>query len=166
VNEQGAFGLRLGLRCEPFEVRQQSALALARVTDQSPVLAPPAAEVFERVREELRTLAGTGAEAERRLEHVFNLLALTLEREPLRIAYWAVRSGDTLRGTALEYLDNVLPDDVQQALWPALGVGTRRKPPEAARRRQLREVADELVRTGQFTVDRRQLEAGDSDEDT
>jgi hypothetical protein len=46
-----------------------------------------------------------------RLEQVFLILALTLEREPLEIALRAMRTDDaSLRGTALEYLDNVLPE--------------------------------------------------------
>ena len=43
-------------------------------------------------------------------EHVFNLLALVLEREPVHIAARAFDSDDMyLRGTALEYLETVLP---------------------------------------------------------
>ena len=38
-----------------------------------------------------------------------------------RLALSALRSDDlNLRGTAYEYLENVLPDDLRQALWPHL----------------------------------------------
>ena len=108
--------------------------------------------VFDLVRLELRVSGRpsreSGKQGERHLEHVFNLLALTLEREPLRISYWAVRSGDTLRGTALEYLENVLPEDVREILWPLLGV--RRRPSRS--RRPAKEVEDELIRTGSFSL--------------
>ena len=43
-------------------------------------------------------------------EHVFDLLALVLEREPVRIAARAFEAGDAyVRGTSLEYLETVLP---------------------------------------------------------
>ena len=61
--------------------------------------------------------------AQRGLAHVFTLLSLAVEREPLQTAYWALLGEDPmLRGTALEYLENVLPDDVTRALWPQLGL--------------------------------------------
>jgi hypothetical protein len=45
-----------------------------------------------------------------------------LEREPLRMAFRALYHEDTkYRGTALEYLDTVLPREVHDALWPLLG---------------------------------------------
>jgi AAA family ATP:ADP antiporter len=55
------------------------------------------------------------------LEHVFNLLGLALAAEPLRIALQALHTEDrVLRGTALEYLESVLPSEVREALWPLL----------------------------------------------
>jgi hypothetical protein len=67
------------------------------------------------------------------LAHVFTLLSLAVEREPLQIAYWAVLGADPgLRGTALEYLVNVLPDDVRRALWPYVGARAQARPPAIA----------------------------------
>ena len=41
---------------------------------------------------------------------MFDLLALALEREPVRIAARAFEAGDAyVRGTSLEYLETVLP---------------------------------------------------------
>jgi hypothetical protein len=58
----------------------------------------------------------------RNLEHMFTLLALVLEREPLRLCLRALHHKDVRhRGTALEYLQTVLPSDVREALWPLLG---------------------------------------------
>jgi hypothetical protein len=82
--------------------------------------------------------------AERGLAHVFTLLSLAVEREPLQIAYWAVLGADPgLRGTALEYLENVLPDDVRRALWPHLGA--RPQAPAAKRSRQ--NLEEDLLRS-------------------
>ena len=52
---------------------------------------------------------------------LFSLLSLVLPREQLRVAYHGLRSGDQrLKGTALEYLERVLPNGVRQRLWPLL----------------------------------------------
>jgi hypothetical protein len=59
--------------------------------------------------------------ADRSLEHVFTLLALVLPRVPLRLAYDGLHTEDRhLRGTALEYLESVLPAAVRERLWPFL----------------------------------------------
>jgi hypothetical protein len=59
--------------------------------------------------------------ANRSLEHVFTLLALTLPRQPLRVAYRGLYTDDAvLRGTALEYLESSLPANVRRMLWPYL----------------------------------------------
>jgi hypothetical protein len=59
---------------------------------------------------------------DRSLEHVFNLLALNLDRGSLAIAFKALHTGDQrLRGTALEYVETVLPDEIRDAVWPYLG---------------------------------------------
>lgn len=64
--------------------------------------------------------------ADRSLEHVFTLLALILPRDPLRLAYHGLHTADRhLRGTALEYLESVLPPDVRERLWPFLEPGER-----------------------------------------
>jgi hypothetical protein len=76
------------------------------------------------VRRELAADGEWGGDGENRsLEHVFGLLSLVLEREPLKHALWAVRGEDAaLRGTALEYLDNVVPESVRGVLWARLKV--------------------------------------------
>jgi hypothetical protein len=76
---------------------------------------------------------------------VFTLLSLAVEREPLQIAYWAVLGEDpALRGTALEYLENVLPEDVRRVLWPQLGA--RARTPAVPRARQ--RLVEDLLRSG------------------
>jgi hypothetical protein len=49
------------------------------------------------------------------------LLSLVLPKEPLRISFRALHTEDEmLRGTALEYLDSVLPPPIRVRLWPLL----------------------------------------------
>ena len=128
-------GLVQGLDDELLDVREQCAIALANITGRSPELSVPRANVFAVVLCEVRRAPGA-------LDHVFTLLSLALEREPLQIALRAVRGTDrALRGTALEYLENVLPEGLRQALWPSLGEGA--PAPRTARPRQ--DVMNELL---------------------
>jgi AAA family ATP:ADP antiporter len=70
---------------------------------------------------------------DRSLEHVFTLLALHIDRGSLVIAFKALHTGDEhVRGTALEYLETVLPDEVRDAVWPYLGEQRPMRPPRAA----------------------------------
>ncbi len=58
----------------------------------------------------------------RGLEHVFTLLALTLDPDAVRLTMQAAFSKDlNLRGTALEYLENVLPAYLYNELLDHLG---------------------------------------------
>jgi AAA family ATP:ADP antiporter len=60
---------------------------------------------------------------DRGLEHVFTLLALLPNGRSLRLAFAALHGeSDSLRGTALEYLETVLPEEVRASVWPLLGV--------------------------------------------
>jgi hypothetical protein len=166
--QRAADGLRHALADPRFEVRRQCALTLARITEREPQIEVPRAAVFAATIGELEkgppawgeSSAGGGVDdsssdaarprtpLERGLAHVFTLLSLTVDREPLRIAYWALLGDDpSLRGTALEYLENVLPDDVRDALWPHLGV---RAAAHATRPRQ--EVVRDLMRLGDTHV--------------
>jgi hypothetical protein len=72
------------------------------------------------------------------------LLGLVLDPEPLEIARRALHATDrALRGTALEYLDNVLPPSVREKLWPHLASG--RHPVPSGRSPD--EVHDDLLRS-------------------
>ncbi|MGZ5969112.1 MAG: MFS transporter [Polyangiales bacterium] len=154
-------GLILGLSDEHFEVRYECGVALVRVTEKDPSLEIPAVPILGAVRRELvieRAIlqdevsddeeadrpfcAVLPTRASRGLEHVFTILSLMLDREPLRIAWHALNTtDDNLRGTALEYLDNVLPPEIREALWPYLQ--WEHKPHRPTRRRRTRE---EIVR--------------------
>jgi hypothetical protein len=156
-------GLLSALADPVFEVRRQSARTLVRLATRETRLDVPRAALFAAAVSELERgslswsedaaisedtaaeSAGSRTPAERGLGHVFTLLSLALEREPMRIASLAVRGEDTaLRGTALEYLDNVLPEPVRVALWPHLGVAAR--PSRVGRSRQ--QAREELLRAG------------------
>jgi hypothetical protein len=145
-----------------FELRLRCSRALLALTDDHPELQTAFPTALAAVERELR---GDG-EVHLVRELVFNLLALALDREPVRIAARSFAIEDAfVRGTALEYLETVLPSELFSALQPLLAVTGR--PP--ARRRTAVEVREELIRAGATMVIsrdelRRQLEAAARDE--
>ena len=77
------------------------------------------------------------------MEYAFLLLGTVLEREPLELCLKAVSSGDdSLRGTALEYLENVLPARLHAALTKHLLIKPR--PAREKRERDAEEIYEEL----------------------
>ena len=79
----------------------------------------------------------------RSLEHVFTLLALVHKREVMASVLAGLVSGDRdLHGTALEYLESVLPSEVRAALWPRLDHSV-----SGAGGRQQETMAEELMRS-------------------
>lgn len=153
-------GLLLGLADPRFEVRFECGRALLRLSEGHSHLDISREKVSEAIRVELERGKRMSEEASapfdedaseddlgsmldglvrervsRGLEHVFTLLALHFEREPLRMAFRALYQEDTTyRGTALEYLDTVLPAEIHDILWPHLGTAaplpTAREPHE------------------------------------
>ena len=141
VSQRAADGLLLALDDSRFDVRFQVARSLVAIVESNPGIRLNAERVYQVVQAELavgrpvwesrRLLDGFVSEspldefvrdrAGQSLAHVFTLLSLVLPRQALNIAFGSLTTGDTqLRGTALEYLENVLPAGVKQALWPHL----------------------------------------------
>jgi hypothetical protein len=144
--QRAADGLLLGIADERFEVRYECARALVRITDDNPEIAISQPKVIEAIRREVENsqlLVDYSSSqfdeeeqdeqqallddlvrdrANRSLEHMFTILSLVLEREPLRMAFKALHhQDDRYRGTALEYLDTVLPTEIREIIWPYLG---------------------------------------------
>jgi hypothetical protein len=160
--ERVVAGLSEALFVEQADVRQQAALALARMREQQPSLAIPerrivaaAAHEIERLREENRAGA-----LERGVERLVAVLSVLLEREPLRLAHRALYGGDDLlRGTALEYLENVLPEELRA---PSMALFSRARQagprlmepaPPSLRRRERRELVAELMKSREILLD-------------
>ena len=62
--------------------------------------------------------------ASRSLEHLFTLMALIYPTQTLRLAFQGLHTADPyLRGTALEYLETVLPEPIWSRLWPLVEEG-------------------------------------------
>jgi hypothetical protein len=165
-DERAVSGLLYGLEDRRFEVRYRSGRALSRIHQLHPDVTVDRARVINAV---LREVAVDRAvwegqrlldrmdddvwspvlddvlreRASRSLEHVFTVLSLVLAREPLKVAFRGLHTSDQqLRGTALEYLEHALPEQVRVRLWPFLddaGEGRRQRPS--------REVLDDLLRS-------------------
>jgi AAA family ATP:ADP antiporter len=111
-------GLSEALLDPDREIRLRAALALRDLAEQHQELRPPKRLTLQAAARELET------EPDRAYEIVFMLLALALDREPLELAQRALRSADPKqRGTALEYLEQVIPEPIRSGLWPYLQAG-------------------------------------------
>ena len=135
-------GLVAALDDEDAELRARAARALVALFEAHPSLARPLPAALAAAERELLTREDSA----RVREHVFDLLALALEREPVRIAARAFEAGDAyVRGTSLEYLETVLP--------PRLFALLRSRLPEPGRaapgRRAAAEARAELLRAGE-----------------
>jgi hypothetical protein len=160
-HQRAADVLMLGLDDLRFEVRFHCARSLAAVVKRNPSARVDAARVVAVIRREVA--AGKGvwesrrlldqietdsdtsgvdalirARANHSLAHVFTLLSFILPSVPLQVAFHGVCADDPLyRGTALEYLDTVLPRDIRDALWPFLD--------DAASRQHRKRPAEEIL---------------------
>jgi len=144
-NDRAVDALMRGLGEHSFNVRYSCARALARMTARDPDIRPDPETIYRAVLDEVasppqhfghldvtleidlgvdfETNPTRVAAANYGLEYVFTLLSLVHDRDALQLSFQALFSSDrNLRGTALEYLENVLPDAVRRGLWPHLGI--------------------------------------------
>ncbi|HET6837662.1 MAG TPA: hypothetical protein VFH24_06430 [Gemmatimonadales bacterium] len=157
-------GLFQALGDRRFEVRYRAGRALSRMADDIEGLVIDRERVLAVVLREMRVERGVWesrqlidvAEEEtspmaaevlrnrfsRSLEHLFTLLSLIFPRETLRLAFHALHTEDPyLRGTALEYLETVLPESV----WARLSTLVEPGEAPAIRPRASAEVIEDLL---------------------
>ena len=137
-------GLFAALEDQRFEVRFYTGRALYLLVKDHPDLTVAPERVWAAINRELslqrpvwdshRLLDRRGAHerewyfdeqlldrADRNLEHLFTLLALSLPVDAVRIAFRALHTNDgQLKGTAFEYLESATPPDTRQLLLPLL----------------------------------------------
>jgi hypothetical protein len=171
VSQRSVDALLLALDDQRFEVRFQCGRSLSAIAGKNALVRVDRERIFEVVRREVtvsrpvwqshRLLDAMSDEktsfvddfikdrAGQSLAHVFVLLALVLPSTPLQIAYRGLHTTDpALRGTALEYLEGVLPHDIRDRLWPFLGTGAPVK--TGARGRE--EILADLLRSNDSIV--------------
>lgn len=141
-SSRAARGLLDALRAAEFGVRYRAARALRELTERAPALRLPAPLLLDAAERELTLepssslpedeLQPLGAiDGNRQLDLVFMLLGLAFDREAILLAQRALEHRDPrLRGTALEYLENVLPERLRKPLWARLDDP---RPPRAPR---------------------------------
>jgi ATP:ADP antiporter, AAA family len=166
VSQRAVDGLFLGLDDMRFEVRYQCGRSLAAIRERNPLVRITRERTLEVVSREV-AVSRPVWESHRLLDqledneprtsfddyikdrtsqslgHVFTLLSLVLPPDPLRVAYLGLRSHDwRLRGTSLEYLEEVLPPGIRERLWPFLDAGR----PATRGDRPREEILAELLR--------------------
>ncbi|MDX2457256.1 MAG: Npt1/Npt2 family nucleotide transporter [Gammaproteobacteria bacterium] len=160
-------GLLRGIVDETFNVRYSCARVLVRMRHRNPHLEIPRQQVYDAISRELKVSPeewegrdmelkmdyasdeeDVNPQFNRGLEHVFTLLALTLDPDAVHLSMQAAFSKDlNLRGTALEYLENVLPAYLYNELLEHLGEDQQ----SGKSMRTLGDIVNELkavVRTG------------------
>ncbi len=148
-SQRALYGLLSGLQAKQYALRHACAMSLHRLTAAKPELDIPSRPVLIAVQFELEAennwaMVPVGANT-KGLEHIFSLLALTQEREVMDSCYQALAGSDrTLHGTALEYLENVLPDEIRILLWRHIE-GTAKI---TRSNRDQQELADRLLNSG------------------
>lgn len=81
------------------------------------------------------------------LEHTFRLLSLVIDAGPIRTAFHGIVLDDKrLRGISLEYLEQVLPADIRDMLWPFIGDLSEHRQRAAIRGKKA--IVDDLLKTG------------------
>jgi len=136
-----ASALKRALGAEALGVRHRAALALLEVTREERSLLPDSKEVFALALAEL----DKGPLTQENSDHVFALLALCTTRGSLELVRQGLKSDDPkLRGTALEYLESLLPEAVRAPLVAALA---QRPEPRAPQPRSETQLLDELKRS-------------------
>ena len=142
-NPRAVEGLILGLSDPELSVRVECGKTLAAIRGADSAIPVRADLIQAAALVELRA-ARSGPLDPAALDHVFTLLSLCLDAEPVLISLQALRGDNPrLRGTALEYLENVLSREMREALWPTLGVAPAPKPASRAPE----EMADELLQS-------------------
>jgi ATP:ADP antiporter, AAA family len=171
VSQRAVDALLLALDDLRFEVRFQCGRSLSAIVAKNQFIRIDRERIFEVVRREVavshpvwqshRLLDAIADEkgtfvdefikdrAGQSLAHVFVLLSLVLPATPLQIAYRGLHTSDpALRGTALEYLEGVLPPDIRASLWPFLGTSA----PAKAGARGREEILADLLRSNESIV--------------
>jgi HEAT repeat protein len=126
-NELALQGLTLGLQDRELDVRFRCAEALARIKTNHPHLSIDTEAVWRVVYREIAYFSRTGFKLTRGVEplrYLFNLFGIILGPGVMDICYNALQAEDPgIRGTALEYLENQLPQNVREPLWPLISAG-------------------------------------------
>jgi hypothetical protein len=135
--------LKRALSADALEVRYRAALALLEVAPEECALLPESKEVFALALAEVER----GPLSPAAVDHVFALLSLCTERGSIELVRQGLRSDDRkLRGTALAFLESLLPEAVRTTLVQALAQRLERPEGEPRTESQLLEELRRSIR--------------------
>jgi AAA family ATP:ADP antiporter len=135
-NQWAINGLMVGLADEDWDVRLRCGQALQKLRENHRQLKFERTLLMHFIEQEIRFLKDAqpplpavsppleGHNSSEHLHHLFNLLGLVYGPEVFELCFQAVRGDDLrLRGTALEYMENLLPPDLRSAVWRLIAEG-------------------------------------------
>jgi len=156
-NERAVQGLILGLQDREMDVRFRCAEALARIKTNFPHLTVDTDAIWRVVYRELSYFSGSNFKSTQGVEplrYLFILLGTIFGLNLMNICYQSLQAEDqTIRGTALEYLENQLPQNVRATLWPIIASGH----PKPKSDRTLQEIMDDLLQAGRSLKSKEQI---------
>lgn len=171
-------GLTTGLAESDWNVRYRCGTALHKLRQRHPETEPDRDQLTAAIEKELRALAAGAAAGpapdsttppawddvrSRRIELVFLLLGALYEPETLEICLHAFESDDPgLQGTAMEYLENLLPAHLWNELQAHLGTAAR----QPTAKRSLQQAARDLMASAPLLRAKRRARAVDTGADT
>jgi len=139
-------GLTAALDDRDWNTRFRCAEALAAIHGQDPALQADAERLLQVVEREAHALGSATADddaRDRQVRFILLLLGALYDSKTLELCYLGLRSEDRgLRGTALEYLENLLPPPTWAVLQQALGPG----PGGGRSGRSLQQMARDLLK--------------------
>ena len=135
-NQRAVEWLMAGLTDADWNVRLRCGQACQRLKENYGDLTFDRAKLFELVYREIGLRQDSPGAAppapvqhaqpdeSEQLHHLFNLLGLIYDPRIFELCFRAVQGKDrALQGTALEYLENLVPPELRRALWPLISRG-------------------------------------------
>jgi hypothetical protein len=155
-NERAVQGLTLGLQDSELDVRFRCAEALGHIKINHPNMSIDTEAVWRVVYREIDHLSGSGYRATQGVEplrHLFNLFGIIFGPDVMDSCYDSLQAEDpTIRGTALEYLENQLPQNIRTSLWPVIASGYT----EPKSDRSAQEIMHDLLKFGRLVKRKKQ----------
>jgi hypothetical protein len=158
-SQRAVQGLMEGLADEDWSVRFRCGQACQRLKENYGDLKFDPANLFELVNREIRfrqehqgassTSPAKHSEQDNgeHLHHLFNLLGLIYDARIFELCFRAVQGRDRgLQGTALEYMENLVPPELRRALWPLISSGKVRQKSGRSSQEMVRELLGAAAR--------------------
>ena len=150
-------GLMLGLQDRELDVRFRCAEAIARIKTNHPHLSIDTETIWRVVYREIAYFSGSGFKTIQGVEplrYLFSLFGIIFGPSVMDICYDALQVEDlSIRGTALEYLENQLPENIRMPLWPLIAAGHT----ETKSDRTLQEITHDLLQAGRSIKSKDQI---------